>query len=78
MTTIELKQLLIHKIAEINDIAFLKAVKTILDTKTESEFIMLTPEQKFEIMESKKEIERGLFIDQETLDINVKKWVSAR
>jgi hypothetical protein len=78
MTTIELKQLLIHKITEINDISFLKAVKTILDTKTESEIIMLTPEQRLEIMESKKEIEQGLFIDQETLDINVKKWVSAR
>jgi len=62
MTTIELKKLLIHKITEINDVSFLKAVKTILDSKTDTEVLLLTSEQKREIMESKKEIEQGLYM----------------
>jgi uncharacterized protein YktA (UPF0223 family) len=78
MTTIELKKLLIHRITEINDVSFLKAVKTILDTKTDTEVLMLTPEQRREIMESKKEIEQGLFIEHESLDKEVARWASAR
>jgi len=78
MSTIELKRLLIHRITEINDVSFLKAVKTILDTKTETEIILLTPEQRTEILESKKEIERGLFIEQESLEAKVLKWASVR
>lgn len=78
MTTIELKKHLIHRITEINDISFLEAVKTILDAKTEIAVLLLTPEQRREIMESKKEIEEGRFIEHESLDKEVAKWLSAR
>jgi uncharacterized protein YktA (UPF0223 family) len=78
MTTIELKKLLIHRITEINDVSFLKAVKTILDTKTNTEVLLLTPEQRKEIMESKKEIEQGQFIEHESLDKDVARWANAR
>ena len=44
MTAIELKTLLIHRITEINDVSFLKALKTIVDSKTETGVIQLTPE----------------------------------
>ena len=78
MTTVELKNLLIHRITEINDVSFLKAIKTILDSKTEAEVIALTPEQRAEIMQSRKEIEQGLYIEQELLDKAVSKWLSAK
>jgi len=78
MTTVELKKLLIQRIAEINDVSFLKAVKTILESKTNAELLLLTPEQKKEIMESKKEIEQGLFIDHDSLDKEVAKWANAK
>lgn len=78
MTTIELKKVLIHRITEINDISFLKALKTILESKTETEVISLTTEQRNEIIESKKEIEQGLYIEHELLDKKVSKWLSAR
>jgi uncharacterized protein YktA (UPF0223 family) len=78
MTTLELKKLLIHRIAEINDISFLKAVKTILESKTETEVLLLSPDQRNEIMESKKEIEKGLFIEQENLDKEISRWANAR
>ena len=78
MTTIELKKLLIHRITEINDISFLKAIKTILESKTGTEVIALTEEQQTEIITSKKEIEQGLFIEQELLDNKLTKWASAK
>lgn len=76
MSAIELKKLLIHRIAEIDDVSFLKALKTILETKTK--IISLTPEQREEIIDSKNEIEQGLFIEQVELDKEFTKWLSAR
>jgi len=78
MTTIELKKVLIQRIAEINDVSFLKALKTILESKTETEVLSLTSEQRDEIIESKKEIEQGFYLEQELLDKKVSKWLNAR
>ena len=78
MNSLELKNILIHRISEINDIAFLKALKTILDSKADSKIIQLTPEQRDEIIESKKDIEKGLFIENEMIDKDFDKWASAK
>ncbi|QQS52245.1 MAG: hypothetical protein IPM71_05785 [Bacteroidota bacterium] len=80
MTAIELKKQLIQRIAEINDISFLNAIKTILDTKTQTKTktLLLTAEQRLEINESQKEIQQGFFIEQVQLDKEFKKWLSAR
>ena len=42
MTPVELRNLLIHKISEINDVAFLQAIKTILDSKADARILTLT------------------------------------
>jgi hypothetical protein len=78
MTIFELRTLLIHRISEINDISFLKALKTILDTKTESGVIQLTPDQLDDIITSKKEIQQGMFLENSVLDKEVRQWLSAR
>ena len=78
MTAIEMKSILIRKISEINDISYLKAIKTLLDTKTDQEILTLTTKQKEEIIASQKEIEKGLFIGQAELDKEVRKWLNAR
>jgi hypothetical protein len=36
MTTIELKNLLIHRISEINNVSFPEAIKVILESKSEA------------------------------------------
>jgi hypothetical protein len=68
MTAIDLKNILIHRIAEIDDISFLQAIKTIHDSKASKEILTLSDEQRDEIIASKKEIEQGLFIDHDVLD----------
>ena len=76
MTAIELKNILIHRIAEIEDVSFLKAINTILDSKTNNEILTLSNAQRDEIIASKKEIEQGLFIEHDSLDKEIKGWLS--
>jgi hypothetical protein len=78
MTAIELKKALFQRIAEIDDISFLNAIKTILDSKSHTKTIVLTSELRKEIMESKKEIEKGLYVEQVALDNKFNKWLSAK
>ena len=78
MTAIELITILIHRISEINDISFLKAIKTILDSKTETNVLQLTSEQLEKIIASKKQIEQGLFIEHDVLEKEVKEWLNAK
>jgi len=77
-TAIELKKILIHRITEINDESFLNAIKTILDTKSESQMLALTDRQREEIIASKKQIEEGLFIEQSEMDEKFDQWLNAK
>ena len=77
MTAIELKQFLFLQIAEINDESFLNALKTIIETKNQSQIISLTTQQKNEIIESKHDIENRLYLDGKQLDFEFKKWANA-
>jgi hypothetical protein len=78
MSTIELKNLLIHRISEITDVRFLEALKTILDSKSESNVLPLTREQKDEIIASQKEISSGMFVDQNDIEGEVAAWLNAK
>ena len=77
MTTIQLKKVLIHQIAEIEDVSFLNALKTILESKTQSNIIRLTNEQKEEIIRSKTEIEKGNYTELQELNKEFEKWLYA-
>ena len=77
MTAIQLKKSLMHQIAEIEDVSFLKALKTIIDTKTKSDVICLSNEQRAEIDDSKKQVEKELFTKHEDLQQEFEKWLNA-
>ena len=78
MTVMQLNTLMIHRISEINDVSFLKTLKTILDAKTDRSVIQLTQEQLDDIIVSKKEIEQGLFTENGALEKEVKQWLTAK
>jgi hypothetical protein len=78
MTTIELKKQLIHRISEIEDANFLKALKTILDSKFNEGILNLTAEQRDEIIASREDVKKGLVIDNALLDKEIKAWLNAR
>jgi len=78
MGTIELKDILISRIAEIDDVQFLKAIKTILDTKTGSHTLELSNAQIQEINASREEITAGRFVEQSDLDGEIAVWLKIR
>jgi len=78
MTMLELKNNLIRRISEINDVRFLEAIKTILDEKANDTILELTKEQKKEIRESQAEIQEGLFLYNNDLDQEIQGWLNAK
>ena len=75
MSTIELKNILIHKIAAINDETFLKAIRTIVDAKTESTIYKTSQEQKQRIKEGIDQIQSGEYFTNEQVELEVDKWL---
>jgi hypothetical protein len=78
MKTIDLKNHLIHKIAEINDESFLKALKTIIDSKTDSTVYTLTAEQRVKIQEGKSQIEQGNYYTNQQVETEINKWLDEK
>jgi hypothetical protein len=78
MTAIELKKLVLQRISEINDISFLSALNSILESKLHTKKISLSAEQLNEILLSKKEIEAGIFTEQHAMDKEFEKWLKEK
>ena len=84
MNTPELKNILISKISQIDDDSFLLAINTILDSKSNSiesynsdlhKIIILTEQQKKEILNSKKEYSEGKFVENDILNEEMERWL---
>jgi predicted transcriptional regulator len=76
MTTIELKDILIHKIAAINDKSFLAAINTIIDTKSEKLIYKTTPEQRQAIKEGQDQLARGESFTNDQVEAEIDKWLN--
>jgi len=76
MTTVELKNILIHRIAGINDKPFLAAIKTIIETKSKSTIYKTTPEQRKRIEEGRTQIANGEYFTNEQVELEIDKWLS--
>jgi predicted transcriptional regulator len=75
MKTAELKNILIQRIAGINDKSFLSAINTIVEAKSESTVYKTSPEQKRKIMESKAQFARGEYFTNEEVEKEIDKWL---
>ena len=78
MTTIELKDILIHKIAAINDKSFLAAMNTIIDTKSEKLIYRTTPEQIQRIKEGQEQLARGESLSNDQVEAEIDKWLNEK
>ena len=78
MTTIELRNILIHKIAAINDKSFLAAMNTIIDTKSEKLIYRTTPEQRQRIKEGQEQLARGETFSNDQVEADIDKWLSEK
>jgi|GEM_PF-2576014 len=48
---------------------------TILDATSQIKILNLSPEQQEEIISSQEQVKNGLFVEQSTLDDEVKEWL---
>ncbi len=78
MTTVELKNILIHKIAAINDKSFLSAMNTIIDAKSEKLFYKTTPEQRQRIKKGHEQLLRGETFSNDQVEAEIDKWLSKK
>lgn len=78
MTKVELKRILMHQIAGINDKSFLKAIKTIVETKSQSTVYKTTPEQRNEIEEGRAQIENGEYFTNEQVEKEIDLWLDEK
>jgi predicted transcriptional regulator len=67
MSTIELRELIINQLSHINDTSFLKAIKTIIDSKAEEEVYKLSDYQKERIRTGRESLLKGQTISHEEL-----------
>jgi hypothetical protein len=78
MTTVELKNFLIHRIAAIDDKTFLTAIKTIIETKSETTIYQTSAEQRVKIMEGRNQIAKGESFSNEQVEKEIDKWLSEK
>jgi predicted transcriptional regulator len=78
MSTAELKNLLIHRIAAINDKTLLDAIKALIDTKSEQPIYQTTPEQRRSIEEGQAQIERGEYLTNDQVEKEIDQWLKEK
>ena len=78
MSTIELREMIINQLAHINDISFLKAIKTLVDSKAESEVYKLSNYQKERIKMSREQLLKGQTISHEKLQKEIDQWLESK
>jgi len=77
MNTLELRNIVLQQISQIDDKSLLSALKTILDTKTNS-YMKLSKEQKSEIKAAQKEVAEGNFHNNSDLDKEIRQWLEEK
>ena len=78
MNTVDLKNILIHRIAGINDKSFLTAINTIIEKKSESIIYKTTSEQRKSIEKGKEQIANGEYFTNEQVELEIDKWLKEK
>jgi predicted transcriptional regulator len=68
MTTIGLKNILIQRIAGINDESFLITIKALIDSRAEPKIYKITPQQQAMIEEGRNQIAKGEYFTNEQVE----------
>jgi predicted transcriptional regulator len=78
MNTIDLKDILMHQIAGINDKTFLTAIHTIVEAKSNSIVYKTTPEQRKCIEEGLIQIANGEYFTNDLVEKEIDKWLKEK
>jgi hypothetical protein len=78
MSTVELRHIIFKKLSSIEDISFLKAIKTIVESKADEKVYQLSEFQKKRIEESREQLKKGKTISNEALNKEVLQWLNSK
>lgn len=74
-STTQIKEKLNSRIKDLNDLSFLKALQTILDSSEQSIY-QLSSEQEISILKGREQIKKGEFSRNESVISEMKEWLS--
>jgi predicted transcriptional regulator len=78
MSTVELRHTIIEKLSHIEDASFLKAIKTIVESKANEDVYKLSDFQKKRITAGREQVKNGLTVSNEALQKEIKQWLSSK
>lgn len=78
MSTIELKHIIVEHLSHIEDVSFLKAIKTIIESKATEGTYKLSDYQKKRIDLARQQLKSGQTISNDDLQKEVDQWLSSK
>jgi len=78
MSTIELRHHIIEKLSLIDDDSFLKAIKTIIESKVNERVYKLSDFQKKRIESGRKQRKKGQTISNDVLQKEIDQWLNTK
>jgi len=77
MSTIELRQKIIDQLSFIDDISFLKAIKTLVESKAKVDTYKLSNYQKERIQRAREELKQRQTISHDSLQKEIDQWLGS-
>jgi hypothetical protein len=78
MSTIELRHIIIEKLSLIDDASFLKAIKTIIESKVSEKVYKLSDFQKNRIESGREQLRKGQTISNDVLQKEIGQWLNTK
>ncbi len=78
MSTIELRHHIIEKLSLIDDDSFLKAIKTIIESKVNEQVYKLSDFQKKRIESAREQRKKGQTISNDVLQKEIDQWLNTK
>jgi hypothetical protein len=78
MSTIELRHIIIEKLSLIDDTSFLKAIKTIVESKVSENVYRLSDFQKKRIESGREQLRKGQTISNDVLQKEIDQWLNTK
>jgi hypothetical protein len=78
MSTIELRHIIIEKLSLIDDASFLKAIKTIVESKVSEKVYKLSDFQKNRIESGREQLRKGQTISNDVLQKEIGQWLNTK
>lgn len=76
MSTLELRQTITEYLTRIEDIAFLNAIKTMIELKVADETYILSDDQMSRVEEGREQFRQGQTISNESLKAEIDQWLN--